>query len=176
MGRQDPMPVASATGFDLPYPTTSPGRGGKNEIYMSIMTCWTNVDLALPIGTLTSRVTLKHRWERHTGRRFFPYHSALGIQTAISEAIDNHFRLRVSSVRLSKGQKGTMQHNGKRGLRGCMIMQSAARPWRIGLHCCHHQTPCTPNEPGEMGKILVSISASIRVPNLLEIMQPSEEH
>jgi hypothetical protein len=176
MGRQDPMPVASATGFDLPYSPESPGRIGQNAEGNWFMTCWTIVDLAVPIGTLTSRVKDKHRWARPTGRRFFPCLPALGIQTAISEAIDNHLRLRVSSVRLNKGQKGTMQHNGKRGLRGCMIMQSAARPWRIGLHCCHHQTPCTPNEPGEMGKILVSISASIRVPNLLEIMQPSEEH
>jgi hypothetical protein len=30
MGRQDPMPVALATGLHPPYPPTSPGRGGKN--------------------------------------------------------------------------------------------------------------------------------------------------
>jgi len=29
-----------------------------------------------------------------------------------------------------------LQHNSKRDLRGCMIMQSTTWPWRAGVYCC----------------------------------------
>ena len=30
----------------------------------------------------------------------------------------------------------TLQYNGTRDLRGCMIMQSTTWPWRVGVTCC----------------------------------------
>lgn len=30
-----------------------------------------------------------------------------------------------------------LQHNSKRDLRGCIIMQSTTWPWRAGVFCCH---------------------------------------
>ncbi len=30
----------------------------------------------------------------------------------------------------------TLQHDGTRGLRGCMIMQSTTWPWRTGVDGC----------------------------------------